>query len=308
MADSEQDMQVLVVDDSRVYLKLVSDALYYQPYSVLVAQTGREAMDILAQQAPPIVITDWLLPDVSGLQLCEWIRSNAPKGYTYVILLTSMSDKENIVKGLEAGADDYLTKPFDPDELKARLGAGRRIVGLCREIEVLTRQIEQSARVDPITGLPNGRAVEEWATRQLKGAIRHGFPVWAVLADVDCIQRISETCGRDAGNTVLKEFAQILRDTSETSDICGRLDGGEFVSVLTHVGQADVEAIVERYRRCLEEHKFSFHKEIGPVTASFGAAGLEGMVAPDFPSLVLKAENALSAARSAGGNSIRIQS
>jgi two-component system chemotaxis response regulator CheY len=248
------------------------------------------------------------LPDVSGLQLCGWIRNNAPNGYIYVILLTSMTEKENVVKGLEAGADDYLTKPFDPDELKARLGAGRRIVGLRREIETLTRQIEQSGRVDPVTGLPNGRAVEEWATWQLKGAMRHGFPVWVVLADVDSIQRIYATCGRDTGDTVLKQFAQIIRDTSDSSDICGRLDGGEFISVLTHVGHADAEAIVERYRRCLQEHKFVFNKEIVPVSASFGAAGLEGVATPDFASLVMKADDALSAAKRVGGNSIRIQS
>lgn len=140
MIDPNEDLQVLVVDDSSVYRKLIADTLFYQPYTVQLAQTGREALELFAQLAPPIVITDWMLPDLSGLDLCQRIRSDNTKGYTYIILLTTMAEKENIVKGLEAGADDYLTKPFDPDELKARLGVARRIVGLYRELQAKSQQ------------------------------------------------------------------------------------------------------------------------------------------------------------------------
>jgi DNA-binding response OmpR family regulator len=135
MTDSSEDMPVLVVDDSAVYRKLIADTLFYQPYTVHLAQTGREALELFAQLSPPIVITDWMLPDLSGLDICQRIRSDGSKPYAYIVLLTTMTEKEHVVKGLEAGADDYLTKPFDADELKARLGVARRIVGRYRELE-----------------------------------------------------------------------------------------------------------------------------------------------------------------------------
>jgi DNA-binding response OmpR family regulator len=139
-ATHAEDMHVLVVDDSSVYRKLIADTLFYQPYMVHLAQTGNEALELFAELSPPIVITDWMLPDLSGLDICQRIRSDGTKPYTYIVLLTTMTEKEHVVKGLEAGADDYLTKPFDADELKARLGVARRIVGRYRELEAKARE------------------------------------------------------------------------------------------------------------------------------------------------------------------------
>jgi two-component system, cell cycle response regulator len=141
-ATHAEDMHVLVVDDSSVYRKLIADTLFYQPYTVHLAQTGREALELFEQIAPPIVITDWMLPDLSGLDICQRIRSDDGKPYTYLVLLTTMAEKEHVVKGLEAGADDYLTKPFDADELKARLGVARRIVGRYRELQSKVQSAE----------------------------------------------------------------------------------------------------------------------------------------------------------------------
>src|ERR1700674_377642 len=124
-AGREQSLEVLVVDDSPVYHKLVSDALSYQPYSILRAESGQQALDLLAKHSPPIVITDWMMPDLSGPDLCKRIRTDFGDRYTYIIMLTSMSDNESLLKGLEAGADEFLTKPFDPAELQARMGVGR---------------------------------------------------------------------------------------------------------------------------------------------------------------------------------------
>ena len=131
-----QELQVLVVDDSPVYHKLVSNALCYQPYSLLHANSGQEALDLFAKHSPPIVITDWMMPDLTGPELCIRIREKSQCEYTYLILLTSMSESDSLVKGLEAGADEFLTKPFDPSELQARLGVGRRIVQLRRQVDV----------------------------------------------------------------------------------------------------------------------------------------------------------------------------
>src|ERR1700685_378932 len=129
-----QDLQVLVVDDSPVYRKLVEHAMEVEPYSLLFAKSGHEALELYARHLPAIVITDWMMPDISGLDLCQRLRADVHRGYTYIILLTSIAEKNNVVKGLAAGADDYLTKPFDPAELLARIGVGRRIIDLHQQI------------------------------------------------------------------------------------------------------------------------------------------------------------------------------
>ena len=304
MSELEKDLQVLVVDDSSVYRKLITDTLFYQPYSLLIAKSANEALELFAKHAPPIVLTDWMMPDLTGLELCQRIRSDSQSSYTYVILLTSMTEKDSVVKGLEAGADDYLTKPFDPGELQARLAVGSRIIRLHRQIEAKNQQLEETSRIDPLTGIPNHRAVQEWATWQLKGAAQNGFPVWVVLADVDGFQKLNDEHGREAGDAVLKDFAQIMRDNSRSSDICGRVSDDEFVFILTHVSKEEIGATLERYRQAFEQHKFAFEGRSVTATASFGAVGFAGMEAPEFATLVRHADKALFTAKQAGGNQI----
>src|ERR1700674_3186238 len=178
-----QDLQVLVVDDSPVSRKLVEHALEDNPYSLLFAKSGSEALELFARHVPAIVITDWMMPDLSGLDLCQRLRADVHRGYTYIILLTSIAEKDNVVKGLAAGADDYLTKPFDPGELLARIGVGRRIIDLHRQIDAKNKLLEEMAHTDPLTGLPNRRAIEDWAARQLRGEGGTGVAVWVGGAD-----------------------------------------------------------------------------------------------------------------------------
>src|SRR6266571_8601949 len=172
MVASAQEFKILVADDSPLYRKLVEETLAHEQYAVRFAKNGREARDLLAVHQPALVITDWEMPDITGIELCEHIRRDQAS-YTYVILLTSKTDKDQIIKGLAAGADDYLTKPFHPGELLARVAVGRRIVGHHREIEEKNRLLGELALTDPLTGLPNRRAIDEWAVRQLNVACRH---------------------------------------------------------------------------------------------------------------------------------------
>src|SRR6202047_3540193 len=147
-----QPLQILVVDDSPVSRKLVEHALENNPYSLLFAKSGSEALELFARHLPAIVITDWMMPDLSGLDLCQHLRADVPRGYTYIILLTSIAEKDNVVKGLAAGGDDYLTKHVDPGELLARLGVGRRIIDLHRQIDAKNKLLEDLAHSDPLTG------------------------------------------------------------------------------------------------------------------------------------------------------------
>jgi len=301
------DLQVLVVDDSPVYRKLVEHALEGGPYSLLFAKSGREALELYARYLPGIVITDWMMPDLSGLDLCQRLRADVHRGYTYIILLTSIAEKDNVVKGLAAGADDYLTKPFDPAELMGRIGVGRRIIDLHRQIDAKNKLLEEMAHSDPLTGLPNRRAIEEWAGRQLRGAARHGFPYWVVLVDLDSFKSVNDTHGHEGGDALLQKFAEILKTVIRASDICGRLGGDEFLLVITHVEADSINRTVERFREKLAEQKFPIGDEQVTITASFGIAGFHGKEILDFNTLVRRADKALYAAKRAGRNLVRIE-
>src|SRR6266705_4869256 len=210
MTASPQEFKILVADDSPLYRKLVEETLGREEYGVCLAKNGREASDLLAEHRPALVITDWEMPGITGIELCAQIRSNR-NSYTYIILLTSNAHKDHIISGLAAGADDYLTKPFHSGELLARVAVGRRIVELHREIQTKNRLLEELALTDSLTGLPNRRAIEDWSVRQLSGADRHGYSFWVVMADLDRFKNVNDTYGHEAGDLVLQKFAELLK-------------------------------------------------------------------------------------------------
>ena len=306
MQAGEKQVSVLVADDSAVFRKLVEHTLSEKRYSLVFAKSGRETIALFAEHHPALVIVDWMMPDLTGIEICKHIRSKTQESYTYIILLTGKSEKKSLVEGLAAGADDYLTKPFHPEELIARVGVGLRIMELQREIEVKNAMLQELALTDPLTSLPNRRAIEDWASRQLSGAARYGFPFWVVLADLDHFKTINDTHGHDAGDTVLKAFSQILKTKSRRSDICGRIGGEEFLFVLTHATKEDTKRVIECVRSELEATKFNFNGNSLTVTASFGVAGFTGTKPPDFNRLVAQADLALYSAKRLGRNRVEV--
>ncbi|HUI50690.1 MAG TPA: diguanylate cyclase [Terriglobales bacterium] len=306
MGTQRHNYDLLVVDDSPVYRKLVEQVLEGEPFRLHFARNGREALMMYEEHSPSIVLTDWMMPDFSGPELCKKIRADQTRPYTYVILMTSNTEKGNVVKGLEAGADDYLTKPFDPGEMLARIGVGRRIIDLNRELAAKSRKLEEAARTDPLTGLPNRRAIEEWAFKQLRGAERHGFSLWVMLGDIDSFKTINDSFGHDAGDIVIKTFAELLKRCTRASDICGRLGGDEFLLVVTHVESSHIESTVGRFREEFAALSFPFQGQSVSVTASFGVAGCAGRELPDFSTMVRKADQLLYEAKRAGRNAVRI--
>jgi diguanylate cyclase (GGDEF)-like protein len=294
--------RVLVVDDSATHLKLLAHTLSREFHSVSLARNGAEAMALFQRERPSVVITDFEMPDVTGLELCQRIRA-VQSSYVYVIMLTSIADKDNVVKGLTAGADDYLTKPFHAEELLARVKVGLRLIELHRQLEEKNRLLEQLALTDSLTGLPNRRAIEGWAAHQLPAAERYSFSFWVVLIDLDHFKRINDTYGHDAGDTVLKGFADILKGNTRSSDISGRIGGEEFLHVLTYAEEAHIPRIVERTRAKLNAKAFSLGHSDVKVTASFGIAGFTGRgAAPAFTELVSRADRALYIAKQNGRN------
>jgi diguanylate cyclase (GGDEF)-like protein len=303
MSAFEQEFTIVVADDSPVYRKLLGDTLARNNYEHFIAKDGEEAIALVAAHQPAVIITDWEMPDLTGLELCAEIRRN-PHLFTYIILLTSKDEKHNIIEGLSAGADDYLTKPFHPGELLARIAVGRRLAELHRQVQTKNKLLEELALTDSLTGLPNRRAIMEWATREIEGAARYGFPFWVAMADLDRFKAINDTFGHDAGDLVLKKFGEILRANTRASNICGRLGGEEFVLVLSHICNRDAIIAVERIRRCLETELFTFNGKTTNVTASFGISGFQRGTAPDFDELLREADAALYLAKSNGRNRV----
>lgn len=305
--EPSEDLQILVVDDSPFYRKLVEQSLSKERYRVLFAKDGRKALRLFAEHSPSVVITDWSMPDLCGLELCKRIRSEFRGNYVYLILVTGNAEKEHVIEGLAGGADDYLTKPFHPGELVARVGVGRRMIELHRQIEAKNRQLEELALTDPLTGLPNRRAVDVWAGRQFSAAARHDFPVWLVMADLDRFKHINDTYGHEAGDEVIREFAEVLKANTRQSNMCARLGGEEFLLILTHIEKEQARIAVERIRMRFEKQEFEFQGKKIRCSASFGIAGFRGFPAPQFNGLVSRADTALYAAKNQGRNRLEFE-
>ena len=306
MTSSVPRYDVLVADDSPVYRQLISEILAGPQYALSFACDGQEALRKFQEKPPQILVTDWMMPNFSGLQLCRHIRADKSAPYTYIVLMTSNTEKEGVVKGLEAGADDYLVKPFDSNEMMARIGVGRRIVDLHRHLENKSAHLEEVARTDVLTGLPNRRAIEEWAEKQLKGSARHGFPLWVVLGDLDSFKEINDTFGHEAGDTVLRTFADTLRKLTRLSDMSGRLGGDEFLIVISHVTEDNIEITINRFREMFGALSFPFAGKSVSITATFGVAGSKTGDLKDFDALIRKADEMLYEAKRAGRNCVRV--
>jgi two-component system chemotaxis response regulator CheY len=294
-----QKIRVLAVDDSPISRKLIEYALTVDLYKVLFAKEGREAIELFTEHPADLVITDWEMADISGPELCRKIRGEFPAAYTYLLLLTSNSDKKSLAEGLAAGADDYLTKPFDRDELRARVGVGRRVIEMHREIEAKNRRLALEARTDPLTGLPNRRAVEEWAVKQVAGAVRHGYPIWVVLADLDSHKRVSDSFGHAAGDKMLRAFAEILNKNTRVSDLCGHFGGDQFIMVLSHVEKDNIQPVMARLREKIAARSLAFNGHATALTASFGVACSADCKPLELPALLQQADDALLDAKRA---------
>ena len=299
MTETSQEIRVLVVDDSPISRKLLEHTLAEARYTLSFAKDGADALRLFAERPPDLVIADWELPDIPGPELCRIVRTKFDGAYTYLMLLTSNSDKKSIAEGLAAGADDYLTKPFDAGELRARIGVGRRVIEMHREIEAKTKALSLDARTDPLTGLANRRAVEEWSVKQISGAVRHGYPIWVVLADLDSYKPATDLFGHAAGDAMLQAFGEIIKKNTRVSDMCGHMGGDQFIFVISHVSRENMNLVLNRLRDKIANYDFSFHDVALPLFANFGLAGSEGGERLELRIMLQQADGALLEAKRA---------
>ncbi len=227
-------MQILVVEDSAVYRKLIGDQLRSWGFGVTLAESGCEALRIVGQpEAPKLVLLDWVLPDLEGIEVCQRIRKAGAAGpYVYIILLTSKEGRQNMLDAMQAGVDDYLVKPFDELELKARLLVGKRILDLQEELVSARESMRHDATHDGLTGLMNRRAILAMLQRELERARRERKPVGVILGDIDHFKIVNDTLGHLFGDETLREIGRRLRTQLRVYDSVGRYGGEEFLMIL----------------------------------------------------------------------------
>src|SRR5260370_1612244 len=248
-------MQALVVDDSAVYRKLIGDHLRSWGFGVTLAETGSEAWCILQQpDAPKLVLLDWLLPDLDGIARWERIRQAGASGpYVYVILLTSKEGRQNMLDAMQAGADDYLMKPFDELELKARLLVGKRILDLQEELVSARESMRHAATHDNLTGLMNRGEIVAMLQRELERARREKKAVGVILGDIDHFKSVNDTLGHLFGDEALREMGRRLRAQLRIYDGVGRYGGGEVFFLFFYSKVAYTSLFVPQTQQCCSD-------------------------------------------------------
>jgi two-component system cell cycle response regulator len=300
-------MKILIADDDALARHLLEAFLVKWGYEVMAAAAGGEAWQLLQQpDTPRLAILDWMMPEMDGVQICREIRRRKGQPYTYVLLLTAKGQKQDIVEGLEAGADDYLTKPFDPYELRARLRAGRRIVELQEQLISARDAFRDQATHDPLTGVWNRRAILGFLSQGLDRAARDGTFVSVVMADVDHFKAVNDTYGHLAGDTILREVTRRMGSAIRTYDALGRYGGDEFVAVIPGCDAAEATRVAERFRTRIDQKAMDTSEGMIPVTLSVGVAVGGRTPKLDPEALLRAADVALYRAKIAGRNGVGV--
>ena len=299
-------MRVLIADDSIVSRHLLEATLRKWGYEVVVATDGAEAWQMLqAEGAPRLAILDWVMPGLTGPEVCKRVRehvSDKDANYTYLLLLTSKSQREDIIEGMESGADDYLTKPFDQHELKVRLRAGTRIIDLQRELVAAKDELREQATKDFLTRIWNRSSILDVFQREMARAAREGRSVGVVLADLDRFKLINDTYGHFAGDAVLREFTHRALACVRPYDSIGRYGGEEFLIILPGCDSTCTLNQAERLRVALASEPMAINDLRHPTTASFGATCWKPGMDTNVESLIRVADEAMYQAKNQGRN------
>ncbi|HEY4359769.1 MAG TPA: diguanylate cyclase [Bryobacteraceae bacterium] len=303
-------MRILIADDSIVSRHLLDATLRKWGYEVVVACDGAEAWNALQGENPPnIAILDWVMPGLTGPEVCKRVRENshdAEGNYTYILLLSSKSQKEDLIEGLESGADDYLTKPFDQHELKVRLRAGKRIIDLQRELLAAREELREQATKDFLTRLWNRSSILDILQRELTRGARENRPVGVVLTDLDRFKSVNDSFGHFAGDAVLREFSRRMVQCIRPYDSIGRYGGEEFLVILPGCDEACTAGQAERMRVALAGEPMLINDSRQLVTGSFGATTWTPGAPAHSENLIRVADSALYMAKNQGRNRVVI--
>jgi diguanylate cyclase (GGDEF)-like protein len=300
-------VKILIADDDSMSRRLLESTLTRAGYEVVAVADGREAVARLSEpDAPRLALLDWMMPELDGPAVCRKIRRNRDRGYVYMILLTARESKEDVVAGIESGADDYLIKPFNTDELKARLRTGERILHLEDRLVEAREEMRFKATHDHLTSLWNRGVIMDLLGRELARSQRENVCTAVLLTDLDHFKAVNDTCGHIAGDQVLREVARRLLLSVRSYDFVGRYGGEEFVIVLNNCRAESALGRAEEIRKCIAARPVQTDAGALDVTMSVGL-----LISCDWgyrptEDLLREADSALYAAKAEGRNCVRL--
>ncbi|SCX95418.1 response regulator receiver modulated diguanylate cyclase [Nitrosospira sp. Nl5] len=290
-------MKILIAEDDTTSRLLFGATLRKLGYAVTAVENGQKAWDAWKQDGHSLLISDWMMPDIDGLELCRMIRAEPSLQYTYIILLTALDSKGSYLEGMDAGADDFITKPFDEEQLAARLRVAERILALHKKLHV-------QATHDRLTGVWNRAAIMDCLERELGRAARESSRVGVVLADLDHFKRVNDTHGHPTGDAVLQEAARRMRLALRPYDRIGRYGGEEFLVTAPGCTLSEAMALAERIRDSISAGPVDCQSGVIPMTASLGVAVGGNRTGEDAGMLIAAADEALYRAKRAGRNRV----
>ncbi len=302
-------MRILVADDQALDRSILRIALEKWGYVVTEATDGNEAVTALSSaDAPNIAILDWMMPGMSGPEICEHVRYQENERYTYILLLTSKDAKEDLLQGLSSGADDYIIKPVDMHELQVRLRAGRRIIELQEELIATREELRVQATRDFLTGVWNRGMIMRKVHEEIDRASRKGEAIGIVMCDIDHFKQINDTHGHPAGDAVLVEVSRRMQDAIRSYDSLGRFGGEEFLVVCPTTDATGILQLGERLRDVVAATPVEADGQRIPVTISLGVTAHDCSKTCEIDRFVSEADAALYAAKRNGRNRVEISS
>jgi len=311
MADEQEiPARILIVDDHEDNVELLRARLESWGYATESAMDGEQALQKVEAAPPDLILLDVMMPHIDGMEVARRVKSNTKLPFIPIIMQTALDTTEDKVEGLEAGADDYITKPIEFPELKARLRSMLRIKRLQEELEERERQLLEAnerlrymSQTDGLTGLDNRRHLEQQLDAMFHHARRLNEPLSCVMCDLDRFKTVNDTYGHQAGDAVLKQFARILKNEArEKVDRVGRYGGEEFMLLLPGTVLDAAVTFAERVRKEVESRTFTFEGGAIKRTASFGVAGWPHPKIASCDALVRAADDSLYVAKETGRN------
>jgi two-component system cell cycle response regulator len=299
-------MKILIADDDAMSLRLLERTLERAGYDVVPTADGNQASAQLCRpDGPRIALLDWVMPGMDGLEVCRLVRRQRKEQYVHLVLLTSKHSKHDTVAGLEAGADDYLIKPFDPAELKARLRTGLRILELEEKLVEAREDMRFKATHDPLTSLFNRGTILELLASELRRTSRENGCTTVLLADVDHFKAVNDTYGHMVGDEALKEIARRLLRSCRSYDYVGRYGGEEFLIVLNNCDASNALRRAEEMRAAIQGKPIFTARGPLQLTVSLGALASRGSLLTAEES-IREVDAALYSAKHAGRNCVRL--
>ncbi len=296
-------MKVMVVEDDPVHKRMLEKLLSGWGYQVQAVTNGAEAVRVLVEdESIQLVVADWMMPEMDGLDLCREIRKRDSQPYTYFILLTAKDQHDDVVEGLDAGADDYVIKPVHHSELNARIRAAKRIIDLQNELLQAQERLRIQATHDALTGIWNRRAIFDALVRELDRAERQEIPLAVVLIDLDHFKQVNDTHGHLVGDEVLRETAQRIRGAVRSYDAVGRYGGEEFLVVAPECDARRAMDLAERIRLLLLQNPIQTSGAAITVTLSLGVVHLGPGSSLKIHKVLSAADQALYEAKRGGRN------